>query len=40
MAGKNGRTIVSELMGMVQVALEQFGLTYGPRAKRHWFLWE
>jgi uncharacterized protein (TIGR00730 family) len=25
---------------VTQVALHQFGLTYGPRAKRHWFLWE
>jgi uncharacterized protein (TIGR00730 family) len=25
---------------VTQVALGQFGLTYGPRAKRRWFLWE
>jgi uncharacterized protein (TIGR00730 family) len=25
---------------VTKVALEQFGLTYGPRAKRHWYLWE
>ena len=22
------------------MAVQQFGLTYGPRAKRRWFLWE
>jgi hypothetical protein len=25
---------------VTEVALHQFGLTYGPRAKRRWFLWE
>ncbi|MBI3463445.1 MAG: TIGR00730 family Rossman fold protein [Planctomycetes bacterium] len=25
---------------VTEVALGQFGLTYGPRAKRRWFLWE
>jgi uncharacterized protein (TIGR00730 family) len=25
---------------VTDVALHQFGLTYGPRAKRRWFLWE
>lgn len=25
---------------VTEVALDQFGLTYGPRAKRRWFLWE
>lgn len=25
---------------VTEVALKQFGLTYGPRAKRRWFLWE
>jgi uncharacterized protein (TIGR00730 family) len=25
---------------VTEVALRQFGLTYGPRAKRRWFLWE
>ena len=23
-----------------EVAMRQFGLTYGPRARRHWYLWE
>jgi uncharacterized protein (TIGR00730 family) len=31
----------AEAVGAVtEVALRQFGLTYGPRAKRRWFLWE
>jgi uncharacterized protein (TIGR00730 family) len=25
---------------VTEVALPQFGLTYGPRVKRHWYLWE
>ncbi len=25
---------------VTQVAMTQFGLTYGPRAKRRWYLWE
>lgn len=25
---------------VTDIALHQFGLTYGPRAKRRWFLWE
>ena len=25
---------------VTETALGQFGLTYGPRAKRHWYLWE
>jgi hypothetical protein len=25
---------------VTEVAMSQFGLTYGPRAKRRWFLWE
>jgi hypothetical protein len=25
---------------VAEVAQKQFGLTYGPRAKRRWFLWE
>ena len=25
---------------VTEVALPQFGLTYGPQVKRHWYLWE
>ncbi len=25
---------------VTEVAMGQFGLTYGPRARRRWFLWE
>jgi uncharacterized protein (TIGR00730 family) len=25
---------------ITKIALEQFGLTYGPKLKRHWWLWE
>jgi predicted Rossmann-fold nucleotide-binding protein len=25
---------------VTEVALPQFGLTYGPQAKRRWYLWE
>jgi hypothetical protein len=25
---------------IIDVALHQFGLTYGPQAKRRWYLWE
>jgi predicted Rossmann-fold nucleotide-binding protein len=28
------------VQSLSEVAQSQFGLTYGPRAKRRWFLWE
>jgi len=28
------------VQGVTDIARHQFGLTYGRRAKRHWFLWE
>jgi len=28
------------VQSVTRVAMSQFGLTYVPRAKRHWFLWE
>jgi uncharacterized protein (TIGR00730 family) len=28
------------VQSVTDIALHQFGLTYGPRAKRRWFLWE
>jgi hypothetical protein len=28
------------VQAVTQVALQRFGLTYGPRVRRRWFLWE
>jgi uncharacterized protein (TIGR00730 family) len=44
-AGDSERILVTDsaeeaVNSITDIAMKQFGLTYGPRAKRRWFLWE
>jgi hypothetical protein len=35
-----GQGLEEAVRSVTDVAMNRFGLTYGPRIKRRWFLWE